>query len=489
MKSSTTSKTEESNELPFDFGEFSLRTIGVTVNVPESIIQRYANLITTMFSASTNGDHVENLRSKYEKYEGANEKFIMATYNTIVVHEKRHFHDFLSTPFGSTIMQNLMLACRYIPMAINQLHREDVIAFPLPAWASLNPKLYNIYQKQFTHSIFNEHPPMSINRISESVTKILNRVQAQFSSAQQILEASALSIQIHQIEELYGYEAAISFATEVNKKDAAGTYTKMWSLFNTIASKIHEDYYFSPMVANAILLYGLCGNNKEGEETENPIYRINSVLGYLMHSKEIATEENILDILDYCSSIFNIPTISESLTKSVADSKNFIQILKQLGNQDSELLKVDVSNKELYNSYASWVKAYEYMADKIIKDPTMYCDPASYIQQTPNWVASPLYVAGKFPAQNQLIKDEWQTVWGIAEKDMIDQGILDAELIQQKKLTSGKIIFSLDEANLLSQHIWMIYTLWSKSMLRPVHRSIACEVLKTYKPEWEILLL
>lgn len=488
MSPESTSTINANDDLPFDFGEFSLRSIGVTINVPDAVAERYADLVKSLFATSQDEDGAASLKSYFAKLQSANERFIAKTYSTVMDHERRHFHDFLGTPFGATIMRDMMLAARYFPVALNQLLGENVIALPLQSWSGLSPQLHEIYQKQFAPALFNQQPPRTMDRLTQAVINILNRVQASFTAAQPILEASALCIQIEQIEELYGYEEAVSFAETINKMDNAGAYTKMWTLFNNVTNEIDPEYNFSPMVANAILLYGLCGNS-DGEEATTPNRRIEMVLGYLLHAREIATDDNIWDILNHCSSVFQIPTIEESLAKSVADSKEFVQALRHLGEKDSATLKIDVSNKELYDCYEAWITAHEYMAKKIGEDPAGYCEPVTYLKQLENWVATPVYIAAKFPYDNPVVKKGWETVWGMGDGDNIAQGILYSELVQQKQLQSGTCVFTLEEANMLSQTIWMIYTIWSRNMLRPMHRSIGRSVLNHVNPEWKIHLL
>jgi hypothetical protein len=481
-------------ELPFNFGEFSFRSIGTTVTVPDILVQRYGKLIFRIFSSpEATEDETHQLRSLYNGENGIDEKFIISAYSSIIEHETRHFHDYIATPFGAAIMQDMMLACRYLPITFYQLFNEETIALPLQNWHKLTPRVHSIYQKKINQASFKERPPESLTRIIEAVTNILSRVQKKFSETQHILEASALIAQMEKVEYLFGYEVGVAFASRVREKDSSGIYTRMWSLFNTISGDINPGSFFTPFTANAIILYGLCGMNNKDTVMPNPMERINAVLGYLLHSKERVTDENIFDILNHCSTIFKIPNIAESLSNSVKDCKQFLQGLRHLGIQDSTLLKTDVSNKDLYDCYESWVNSHEYMAAEISNDPANYCDPVKYLKKQTEWIPAPTYMAINLPNNNTIQKSlkeaGWDTVWGVGDLNVNDTDIAEIKLIHFNKFHEREQLFSIQKSTLLSQHIWLLYLVFSQDLLNPTHRNVASAVLKMVNPKWNILLL
>jgi len=498
---------DDTQTLPFDFGEFSLRSLGITLTLPEQVMQRYPKIALASLHRFRSGDErIDFFRQLFQDEPDDAAKFAVVGYASVFAHEIRHYHDYLATPFGAATMIDLMLAARYLPLIYYLLRDEQSIGLPLQAWEKLSSRLHRVYQQQPGHGSFKENPPEGTGRFTASADAILSRVHARLGRSRQhpegtletrdILEASALSIQTEQIERIFDYPTAVTFANNVREQAGTETYSRLWQLFNTAAADISPGFFFSPAVANAIILFALCGTDKEGEEWSHPADRINAVLGYLLYSKEFPTEENILDILEYCSKIYNIPTMAQSLEESVDFTARFAKGLRIEWEKDTETLGVELSDDKLYNCFDSWVAAHEQMVSRILQAPLTYCEPKLYLSLINDWAAAPVYLAGSGPAfsvESPLVKNlrdaGWIEVWGEGDLKYSPDEIVQVELMHGPEMTEGSPVLLREEAQFLSLTIWMTYAIWSQGMLHPNHRRVAVAALRGANPGWNVLLL
>lgn len=493
---------------PFDFGEFSCRSLGVTVNLPEEVGRRFPDAAASAVLAfgSTAPERVAELRRLYTERTDPATRFLLAGYASAMVHELRHYHDYLATPFGASTMADYMLAARYCLPAMAGMAREPTVGLPLQRWQSLSPALHAAYQRHTKSGAFSATPPAALGRITASAQSILQRIERRLGpspthpeselTTRHLLEVSALCTQIEYVELLFGYEAAVEFALYVSEYPGTALYSSLIALFNAVADGIAPGQHFSPLVMNAIVFHSLCASGDPDAEWSHPVDRLHSVLGYLQHAREFPDASNVLDILEHVSTAFAYPGMEESLNASVQRTSELAHALRALAARDrGNGLPAD---EGLVDCFDAWAAAHEFMARAILRRPGAYLEPASYLDATTAgaFVAAPLYLAGEGPAfrTSEAIvaafrRAGWTTVWGLGDLDESPDAVQVASLLASPGMTVGHPIIPLDRARYLSMMLWVTSALWSSSMLSPLQRQVASAVLRSGPVEWEVLLL
>jgi hypothetical protein len=493
---------------PFDFGEFSCRSLGVTVRLPEEVGRRFPEAAASAVLAfgSTAPERVAELRRLYAERADPATRFLLAGYASAIVHELRHFHDYLATPFGASTMADLALAARYCLPTLAGMAREPTVGLPLQRWQSLSPALHAAYRRQTRSGTFSAAPPAALGRITASAQSILERVERRLGpspthpeselTTRHLLEVSALCAQIEYVELLFGYEAAVEFAKYVADYPGTALYSRLVALFNTVADDLAPGRHFSPLVMNAIVLDALCASGDPATEWSHPVDRLHGVLGYLQYAREFPDASNVLDILEHVSTTFAYPGVEESLNASVQRTHELARALRVLAERDrANGLPVDGG---LVDCFDAWAAAHEFMAGAILQRPGAYLEPASYLDATTSgaFVAAPVYLAGEGPAfrTSEAIvaafrQGGWTTVWGLGDLAERPDEVQVASLLAAPGMTAGHPLIPLDRARYLSMTLWVTSALWSSAMLSPMHRQVASAVLRSGPVEWEVLLL
>lgn len=492
---------------PFDFGEFSFRSLGVTINLPEEVAYGYPEVAgSAVYSLGWNWlDGIKTFRDLYEKRADPGWRFLIAGYSSALLHELRHYHDYLATPFGANVMIDHMLATRYTLLTLGVLAGEPTVGLPIQRWDLLSPTLHAAYKKQTRSGVFSQKPPPSLRRVTDSAHSILTRVETRLGpspkhakaglTTRHLLEGSALCVQIEYIEALFGYDAARNFAQYVADLPGTALYSRLMSLFNSVADGLAAGRWFSPKVIDAIIFYALCVNDDPSKEWSHPVDRLFAVLGYLEYSREFPEDGNILDILNYVSKVFSIRTINQSLDESVAQSDQFAKSLRGLAEIDKT--RGLPADEKLCDCYDTWAAAHKYMVETIRRNPMIYFDPAAYLKTLTEgeWVAAPVYLAGAGPAFQaskpviaSLKEAGWNIVFGIGDLNKSADEIQEASLLGSPNLSVGRALISREQAWYLSGMTWITSALWSTGMLSPIHRQVAATLLRSVS-NWEILLL
>jgi hypothetical protein len=487
--------------LPFDFGEFSVRSLGVTVNLPQALGELYPFVAAGLL----NGDPA--LSTSYfagllDKVSGPDTAFTLVGYASAVAHELRHYHDYLATPFGGSVMVDHVLASRYVLPAAYVLADEPTVGVPLQQWQALTPRLMRAYKSRTRTGQFNDRPPEALARFTDSADAILKQVRLKHGRSvnwpeldietTHLLEVSALAIQVEEIERRFGRERAVSFAQYVNQLGVE-TYTRVFTLFNHFANELSPGRFFSPAVISGVIFFALCGTSEADKEWSHPPDRLMAVLGYLQASRDYPTDDNILAILDHVAvNVCHVPTIRESLAASVKLHNELSEGLPRLAPGGAAKL----NDQGLIDGYRGWAKAHEHMVSAILEDPMSYIDPARYLQNSERWVAAPQYLGGtRFATSGesrliaQLKQAGWKVVWGYGDQAVSPDEVLGVGLMAAPTMTAGQPVLADADATHLSHTTWVVYLLWSTDMLNPVQRAVGANLLKLANPNWDVLLL
>jgi hypothetical protein len=204
----------------------------------------------------------------------------------------------------------------------------------------------------------------------------------------------------------------------------------------------------------------------------------------------VPTDDSILEELDECALEYGIPTMADALVASVVNNKQYASAIRAAVASETPDPE---SRNLLLDAYDSWISGHEFMVYQILPEPMDFFDPIRYLAKADKWVAAPVHVSTTstelFHIMSPLLKElrdlNWRTDWGIGNPD---EGVSYARLIRPT-LTAGIDVFGSEASMFLSESIWLVYALWSRSMLSPINRWVAAETLKLGNPEREVLRL
>lgn len=494
------------NSVVFEVGEFSPRSLGVTVHLPLSLGDLFPHFGAFLLSGETGEARYRYLAELLEKETDPHARFLILSYATFLPHELKHFHDFLASPYGATLMAENMLAAHYVWPVLGALGKEPTIGVPLQAWQDLSDMVHAVYCKQTQSGQFSRYPPVHTRRFTQAVGNIFARVKAWQGTpsmaaeasitTRQLLEGAAVDVQATQMVQLFGMECLVEFCQYLAQIDTEQTYTKTWALWDFVAQNMGKETEFSPAVRNAILFFMLCGTmqRKPEEIGAHPVTRLIALVGYMLDRGKAPQEDNILDYLNTWAEERGESSLEESLQNALEWSRQFAAGLRALARKNEEAIGHKIYPDDLFDSYDAWVGAQEHMVGQILLDPMSYFDNVKYLANMNRWVGAPVYVSTEsaFFSEDNVMFDEfrrsgWQVVWaeGDADGGVSPQG----RLVYGPELTIGQPALPRETAAFLSTQIWMTYLLWSKGMLSPIHRQVAAAVIRGAVPHIEVLML
>jgi len=494
------------NSVVFEVGEFSPRSLGVTVHLPLSLGDLFPHFGAFLLSGESGEERYRYLAELLQKETDSHTRFLILSYATFLLHELKHFHDFLASPYGATLMAENMLAAHYVWPVLGVLSGEPTIGVPLQAWQDLSDAMHAIYCKQTKSGQFNRYPPTHVGRFTQAVDSIFTRVKAWQGTppmaaeasitTRQLLEGAAVEVQATQMVQLFGMDSLVEFSRYLAQMDTDQTYTKTWALWDFVAQNLGGDAEFSPAVRNAILFFMLCGTpqRKPEEIGAHPVTRLIALVGYMLDRGEAPQEDNVLEYLDTWAEERGESSLEDSLRHAVKWSRQFAAALRTLAHSNEEAIGHTIYPNDLFDSYEAWVDAQEQMVKQILLQPMDYFDNDHYLLHMNRWAGAPIYVSTDsafFSETNPMFdlfrQRGWQIVWaeGDAEGKLPAQG----RLVYGPELTVGQPFLSRETAAGLSMHIWMTYLLWSRGMLGPIHRQVAAAVIREAAPNIEVLML
>jgi hypothetical protein len=477
----------------FDFGEFSPRCLGVTVNLPEELGEHMYSMAAFLLADDPEERRHEFVKTFVQDSEDPAAQFIGISYGSVVSHELKHFHDYLASPFGCSVMREHFLLLLQGFVTIPRLLAEPVIGIPLQSWRDLSDSLHQVYTKQSGCRGFKRFPPESTRKTTEYVEVVLRTIQAWHSnppsapgfpiSTRHLIEAAAIEVQLAVISKSFGPEWAVFFGDHLAKLDKAGTYSTVAGIWRTVAEKFRTS--IPAAVRNAVLFYALCGKPAAGPDDldAHPASRFVTIMGHMRERNGIPGRDEVLAFLDSCAGKHHWPTLTEALEESRHANRQYALVARQMarsqGGGDEDRFP-----HLLFDAYDGWVSAHDEMISRIVKDPLAYLDPVQYLDAAEHWVAAPKYVSTTSTEffregarlYTALIERGWKPVWGVGSAE---EG--SCALFYSPDFTVGLPVITREHAFVLSLYIWDGYALWSRGMLNPASRWVVTQTLARMK--------
>ncbi len=383
----------------YDFGSTELLLPGITINIPnihgtsEEFTKAYLNYFY-------NDDAPSQLRiviDAMRKFKDSREIFYLLCLTTTSIHELRHFHEMVGSPFGAKILHLLLENALYSPKVLLELLPEPIIALPLSSWSKLSEDEFKLLKTQAKNTDLNRKPPDSLRVIIEKGEERFSKINRMYVhsskhwktalSTKHILETTAVSAQYELIKMIYGNKILEFYKTILREIDTTNTYNRI----NDVINEVKSPSYISSVVLNAMLFYSLCADwwNAQDLDIFYPSERIVLICEALRDYGRIPEDKECMDFLDYCAKRMMVPTLKESLLKSanmfeassVETKERFKQEFSSLGLKKSLEIYLELID-QLVSSHA-------YMVQAILTEPLLFFDSLNYIENAMKWLAAP----------------------------------------------------------------------------------------------------
>jgi hypothetical protein len=483
------------NTSVFDFGEFSPRSLGVTLNLPEDLGPHLLNMASFLLADDPEEIRYLFLRDLLRNNHDPSTQFMIVSCGSALSHELKHFHDYLSSPFGCLVIREHLLLILQFLSVTPYLLPEPVIGIPLQQWRDLSDVRHKMYARSSQPRTFSKFPSAA-TEITECADGIISKIQSWHGrppfmpgfpiTARHLIEAAAIEVQVSKISQSFGPEHGSSFRAYLRSRDDAGTYTAVSDLWQ----KVTDAFGGAPVSAaiqSALLFYSLCGKPAADptDHGAHPVSRFLLLAGCIRDRTGVPAETEVLAFLDDCAAKYVWPTLSESLQESSWANHQYGLAMREIvrsleGNNEANFPEL------IFTAYDAWVAAHEQMVSTIINNPMAYFDPSQYLLNVESWVAAPIYVSTTSPnlfiegrpLPEALRKRGWEPVWWAGDEEHRSW-----RMIYGPELTPGVPILSKEHAEALSCPIWVCYALWSRGMLNPVARSLAGRMLESLRSE------
>ncbi|HYZ84781.1 MAG TPA: hypothetical protein VE621_10275 [Bryobacteraceae bacterium] len=490
-------------ELPFDFGEYSHRTLGITVNLPLALGERLKEILPLLVTGVAE-DHLSGFRSLFREAANEDEAFLALGYASALKHELRHFHDYLLSPAGAADGAVHMMAAVNMNLAMVALSQQEEIVLPLQTWERLQERWYKILQRNGKGSL-SPKPPERTRPYTEAATIAFEALrQREIASVElhdgrlttaRILECSALAVQATYLILNYGAEAWPAFRDGLFRADRSSVYTTVWRLWDQAFQWLPQGVQLSYFVLNSILFMSLCGLPDMARSMgfrDDPPYRLVDILEYLARRQEVPTDDNILPLLDSWAANNGLLSMIDSVDLAIRSDSEYVD------NTVSEIRAIE-SNVgapifgDMPEVLKQWTGARAHMAQQFIEDPRCYLDPVLYLKNPERFVASPMFLAttsGVLDRDGELavmLRGEgWKPIFGRRSED----GSKAAHwLMRAPRMTAGHEFLTQKQSWDLSSAIWLSHLLWAPDMLGPVEREVALTAARSLLPNTTVLVL
>jgi hypothetical protein len=459
--------------------------------------------------------------------------FDVLTYGSVVLHEMRHFHEFLASAYGSRLMfDHLLLASLTAPVR-DSLAAEDAIAIPITSWATMTSSNYAKYAQDVKPATLRRTPPDLTTRLIEMAQPVIGsieslglypferwdvdqdvaRVAREFDlSFLQLLEGGPTTCQISHLGEMVGADATGEFCETLRKRDSSRTYTQMWNLWYTLERKFGlsgRDLTapgISHTIRNALTFYCLSARNADGhapadrDEADDAVSAADAFVGVWAHLLDagIPTDEQIVDWLDEHARRYNLMTLAESVETTIARTRQRATDLPNLAppvaTPGGPLI-----TPNLVQFYEAWASAQQHLGRWILANPTSFFDPKRYRESLPDLVAAayiiesdadtspwftiapgPVWEAGPHPAAPMWV------VYGSTKATLGPVGANGWRAAVWPDLSPGKAFLAVDDLWATWAEIRTAAVLWMLPKDDPPFRFLGRRMLAVLFPNAEI---
>lgn len=380
---------------PQSFGKFDPVIFGLRFNIDGALSASNARDLLPLVWRGIHFPPTQEHRDFVRSLSDEDERFNAVAYFSLRVHEARHFHDLLATPYGCVLLRQYFRAA-ILGQAImpELLFKMKSMYVPIVEWADNDRYL----QRQFP---LLGSPPRSIAWFADILSTMTSKLDT-FNrgvlasadglpriDASGILEASAITSQELHIAETYGAEAALLFRRKVWESSVGEQYYSVHWLLRRLSGEAVPAPNFL-----ALCLCALCGNFQD-PDAKHARYPADLLWEMLIWMADVgfrpSNADSAEDVVDMADRFFR-KAHGNSLVGNlnIASEANF----KTFEALERDAAKLDhpgsvKAAQELVAGFKNYATAYEGYLRKVFANLDRYCGVA--YSGDLNWHTDPVF--------------------------------------------------------------------------------------------------
>jgi len=324
---------------------------------------------------------------------------------SVHVHERRHFHDWLLSPYTASINAiRVEVGLNY--RGLRPLLRQggvSVMPVPLPRWlrktAEERSKLIQMWQSLLGNSIEVRVPDITrtdvlaaiadIERRYQSIGVLFQNLYGTGISAAAVFEASALCMQTQTLHDMLGEEASNLFFGAMSQQTGSPYY---WFI-RAVSGFVRPGKPLKMNVLSTLVTWCLLGSSNIDQSNAHPVTRMHHVMKYLEKNGLADMETPAHDIFTALDRSCGTVPYADGLQQSVELGES---ILLQFQSMAEE---VGASNyvKGMVQTHEFFFDCHKYMVGTFLQDPDGYAKPGGYLDRNlEKWPEPPVrYTFGR----------------------------------------------------------------------------------------------
>lgn len=384
-----------------DYGGFDPKFMGITVRFDARYPKGW-QLFKQTCSKDRDPNHVIELGNNVLQC-SPGEAFELFSIGTAIVHEMRHFHDFILSPFGNHVFRLRVNATANGVKAIAPvLKRKGILPVPIPVWRrkSLTERAELISQWQ---SLL-EGQSKEVLEIPDDRQALVEQTESAYEKIRDLLvnpqatslkiplqpyhlfEASAIIAQIQHVYSVFGTKHAELFMNLLLSDPGTRSYALVFRLLSELWHTAGLPADTAKM--SAAITWSILGDYSVDLWEACPTVRFNRLFDLLAKDGPPSQSENTQDLFEKWSAKLGVSSISESLQKQVEANK---RVAAKLENELKDLKDL---LGEIIDITQTFYRVSDHMSKLFLENPETYVYP--YFYQTEEiaqkWVAAPIRV-------------------------------------------------------------------------------------------------
>lgn len=461
------------------YGDFDSKFLGVSLHFEN---RENFELFTRLCGETQDIEFVKKMgqNSLSVEFDNALEIYSLST---VLLHELRHFHDFILTPYGNYIFSRKIYQALYGPQSINAITNQyKKIIVPFSRWKDLqlneieelnefyrNPQDDNLYELMKLDSIGNllyEKCQDTYDKINDLIFNPNTKDLKYELQPYHFFEASAIISQIQGVFYTFGELQANIFMSQIINTEKFTSYNIVIKLLYRLTDSIDLRFI------SAIVTWCLLGNYYREKWAACPVQRFANLYLYLQRVGLPSDPVSIEELYDEWSIEFGFSKYKQSFD----DCTN---------NMNSLLIKFKeaVETKENYKYLAETIKYFsqmqQHMQKVFLEEPSNYIYPDKYVELdiAEKFVAAPIKTNLHGFALNyrEEFDDKFYYIHAAKINDLGEKSVLS---FFNKGYSIGKQIITIENAMDLYNRLSLTDFCYSKFRNNEIEYSIAREVLK-----------
>lgn len=381
-----------------DFGGFDPKFSGVSMKFQEAEAYKLFWKINGM---DRDPETVVKIGNEALESNDSNTAFTTFSIGTTLLHELRHFHDSLLTPFGNHIFRlRLNATVNGLQVGEKASDNRKFIVVPFSRWkGSSEERIEKVIQgtglliddkKLINFPILGDNLSVAYDQVYKAYEAMNNLVYTNATEDMSysiqpfhIFEASAILVQAQNVYTVFGEKQFELFYQQVLSDTNLSNYSIVLNLLDSLF--IRKNWPINQKIRSTIISWCLFGDYESDGWDACPVNRFLKLFAHLARSNEPPTPGNAIEVFSYWDQLFNLTPVMDSLLKvSDTNKKVFNQLLKV--NENVQIYE------DLLSIFDARIKARDYMMDLLSSDMNSYVYPYEYQEKAEQWVSAPIKI-------------------------------------------------------------------------------------------------